>query len=52
MIALGGKAKARADRVKINAHRVFSAAPPGANRPEALKSWEDIPRLLAAEGAA
>lgn len=50
VIALGGKAKARAGRVGISAHRVFSAAPPGCYRRQALSSWEEIPRLLVQRG--
>lgn len=46
VIALGGKAKARADRIGINAHRVVSAAPPGCHQHQARNSWEEIPRLL------
>jgi hypothetical protein len=47
VIALGGKAKARADRIGIGAYRVFSVAPPGCHRRAARSSWEEIPRLLA-----
>lgn len=47
VIALGHKAKARARRVGIDAYRVYSVAPPGANRRAARPSWEEIPRLLA-----
>jgi len=50
VIALGGKAKARADRIGIDAYRVFSVAPPGCNRRAARPSWEEIPRLLAERG--